>query len=84
MRNATLTMSLTTSMKEPDPFSAELGALLARLRLCHDVSQEYVAQAVGLTRGSIANIEAGRQGISAQMLCELLAVFGMGLIVIED
>lgn len=70
--------------RQPDPFNVDLGALLRRLRLHRNISQEYVATAIGLERTSITNIEAGRQGLTAHKLVELLAVLGMGLLVIED
>lgn len=67
-----------------DQFHTELGGLIKRLRLNRGLSQENLGKAVGLTRTSVVNIEAGRQGIYAHTMVELLDVLGLGLVVIED
>lgn len=57
-------------------FYAQLGSRLRRARGTA-ISQRELADSVGLTRGSIANIEAGRQGLSAYLLIRVAEALGM-------
>ena len=54
-------------------------ALGARIRAARDragVKQEQLAQAVGLSRTSITNIERGRQGVQAYVLVRIAEILG--------
>ena len=66
-----------------DSFYASVGGKVRLARVAADVSQELLAQRVGLTRSSIANLEAGRQRVALHLffliadalnkgVCELL------------
>lgn len=50
---------------------AEFGRRLRRARVAVDLSQDDVARAVGLSRTSITNIEAGRQRVGLSQLYAL-------------
>lgn len=72
MSEATLDRRGTTGAQE---FYVELGARLRRARA--STPQQTLGAAVGLSRGSIANIEAGRQPVSAHtltLMADVLAV----------
>jgi transcriptional regulator with XRE-family HTH domain len=51
-----------------EPFYAHVGNYVTRARLDADLTQQALGTLVGLTRTSIANLEAGRQKISAYTL----------------
>lgn len=54
-------------------------ALGGRIRAARDrvgVKQEHLAQAVGLSRTSITNIERGRQGVQAYLLVRIAEILG--------
>jgi transcriptional regulator with XRE-family HTH domain len=51
--------------------NAEFGRLLRELRRRTAMSQDLLAEAAGVSRTSIVNIEAGRQGISLSTLYRL-------------
>lgn len=57
-------------------FYAELGARLRHAR-GQRLSQAEVGRAIGLSRGSIANIEAGRQPVSTHTLARMANLFGV-------
>lgn len=50
---------------------------LAYLRTKADLSQDDVAKYLGLTRSSIANIEAGRQSVSLDKVKPLSVLYGV-------
>lgn len=50
-----------------DSFYASVGTNVRSARVAADVSQELLAQRVGLTRSSIANLEAGRQRVALHL-----------------
>lgn len=54
-----------------------LGARVKKLRLAKPLTQAQLAKAVGVTRASIANIEAGRQKLSVDRLCDLGHALGV-------
>ena len=56
--------------REVDIFYIILGVRIESIRIERAITQEGLGQMVGLTRSSIANIEAGRQRILAhQIVC---------------
>jgi transcriptional regulator with XRE-family HTH domain len=60
---------------EEQVFYAELGARVRRAR--GQLPQHSLAEAVGLSRASVANIEAGRQPVSSWMLIRLAEALGL-------
>jgi transcriptional regulator with XRE-family HTH domain len=50
-----------------EDFYARVGARVRSARLDADVSQEVLANQVGLTRSSVANLEAGRQRVAMHL-----------------
>lgn len=58
-------------------FYEELGRRLRDARLDADLSQAKLAKLLGLTRSSIANIEAGRQRIQAHTVVSIAAELSM-------
>lgn len=55
-------------------FHAQLGVAVARAREAAGFTQEELAGAVGFSRSSVSNLEAGRQTISAWRLHQLAGV----------
>ncbi|WP_165362878.1 helix-turn-helix domain-containing protein [Promicromonospora panici] len=63
----------------PNPgadFYSELGSRVREARRAIGLTQSALAQAAGLTRASVANIEAGRQKILAHHLVSIAAATG--------
>lgn len=60
-----------------DQFYRAVGAKVAEARTMRGMSQNDLAEAVGLSRASVANIEAGRQRMLAHTLVELAAAVAM-------
>lgn len=58
-------------MAEPRWIRSEFGRLLHEARIARSLSQQVLATISGLSRTSIANIEAGRQGVSLEVLMNL-------------
>jgi DNA-binding XRE family transcriptional regulator len=65
--------------KEIDAFYQAVGARIAALRSDCGLTQEDLAKAVGLSRPSISNLEAGRQRTPIHVLVEIASLFGMSL-----
>lgn len=59
-----------------DAFDRAIGELIRLRREGAGLTQADVARAVGLTRASISNIEAGRQRFNVEMLYKLAAALG--------
>jgi transcriptional regulator with XRE-family HTH domain len=59
------------SASERPDFYVDLGAIIRDERIAANVTQESLAEAVGLSRTSIVNIEAGRQGIALHRLFDI-------------
>jgi transcriptional regulator with XRE-family HTH domain len=57
-------------------FDRALGERIRAARERAGVKQDQLAQAVGLSRTSITNIERGRQGVQAHLLVRIAAVLG--------
>lgn len=53
---------------EVDRFYRELGSSIRRARLEAGLTQSDLGKAIGLTRTSVANVEAGRQHVQAHTL----------------
>ena len=60
-----------------DPIYEEFGRRLRSARKAANLTQEALAERVGLTRTSITNIEKGRQHVSLHMLFSLAAAVGV-------
>lgn len=54
-----------------EDFYAHVGAKVRSARVAADVSQELLAHRVGLTRSSIANLEAGRQRVALHLFVSI-------------
>lgn len=52
-------------------FSEEFGARIAKSRRASELTQTQLGKLLGLTRSSVANIEAGRQGVSAEKAVQI-------------
>ena len=60
-------------MADPDAFYASLGRRIQDLRKAHGLTQEQLGSRIvpTVTRASIANIEAGKQGVLTHTLVQL-------------
>ena len=54
-----------------EDFYALVGSKVRSARLAADLSQEFLAHKVGLTRSSVANLEAGRQRIALHLFAAI-------------
>jgi transcriptional regulator with XRE-family HTH domain len=52
----------------PDPMYKQIGAVIKARRKTLGLKQEYLAGKLGISRGSLANIETGRQSILVHQL----------------
>jgi len=59
------------------PYWAEIGRRIRDARVGAGLTQDELAGAVGLTRASIANVEAGRQVVDALRLALIAKATGM-------
>lgn len=64
---------------EADVFYATVGRRIAALRTDCGLTQADVAMAAGLTRSSIANLEAGRQRVPVHVLVTVANLFDVRL-----
>lgn len=70
-------MIYQTSIMPPvnlDTFYKDLGNLIRKARVDADISQDILAQQLGLTRASIVNIEKGRQRPMIHTILELATI----------
>jgi len=58
-------------------FYEELGRRVRKARIDSGISQASLAAALGLTRSSVANLEAGRQRIQAHSLVSVAAALSL-------
>lgn len=58
-------------------FEREVGKLLQRERKYEGFTQERLAKKIGMTRASLANIEAGRQRIPVDVLWRAAVAMGL-------
>ena len=72
-------MPLYPRMSEEQLYRA-LGMTVAARRRTLGLTQSDVAASIGLTRATLANIEAGRQGVLLHHLYRLTAALGLGSI----
>jgi transcriptional regulator with XRE-family HTH domain len=63
----------------PDPMAHAIGLRLRALREERNLTQWAVARAVGIERGSIANLEAGTHRVGLRTLMVLASYFGVSL-----
>jgi len=66
-------------MADDDPLQRRVGARVRAARAAEGLSQEQVAQRVGMARSSIANLEAGRQDMSISRLALVAAAVNLNL-----
>ena len=59
-----------------DEFYARLGALIRDKRRANSITQERLAERLGLSRTTVVNIEKGRQRIAVHQLVDLSDVLG--------
>jgi transcriptional regulator with XRE-family HTH domain len=64
-----------------DDVQRRLGVRLRELRAGRGLTQLRLAERSGISRPSIANVEAGRQNVSLRQLCALAAALG---VTVED
>jgi transcriptional regulator with XRE-family HTH domain len=72
-------MALTNS-ERPHPVYEQIGRTIRNLRTRSDgpnLSQAQLAEAISLTRASVANIERGKQKILAHTLVEIASALGV-------
>lgn len=62
----------------PDPLYARLGERVLSARRHMGISQQQLAERVGLTRTSITNLERGRQKIQIHTLYAIAEALGVG------
>lgn len=72
-------MNVTADRREPSPFLRRFGQQLAEHRRWRHLTQRDLAEGAGLSRASIANIEAGRQEPGIQKLIMLAAVLDIAI-----
>jgi transcriptional regulator with XRE-family HTH domain len=58
---------------------AEIGTRVRRVRVGQKITQDVLAERVGLTRTSITNVEAGRQKVQVHTLVEIAEALGVGV-----
>ncbi|MGD0052190.1 MAG: helix-turn-helix transcriptional regulator [Vulcanimicrobiaceae bacterium] len=58
-------------------FLARIGARVRELRAVSGLTQRVVAERAGLSRASIANVEAGRQNLRLRQLAALATALGV-------
>jgi transcriptional regulator with XRE-family HTH domain len=56
-----------------------VGARVRALRAGRGLTQLRLAERAGISRPSIANVEAGRQNVSLRQLCALADALGVGV-----
>lgn len=66
-------------MTDIDEALQRLGERMRELRAERGLTQLRLAERSGISRPSIANVEAGRQNISLRQLCALAAALGIGV-----
>jgi transcriptional regulator with XRE-family HTH domain len=72
-------------MMTDDPFYQEFGKLLRRARAPQQnqrprITQEQLAESLGLSRSSIANIEKGRQPVQLHLVVKMAAILGVEIV----
>jgi transcriptional regulator with XRE-family HTH domain len=60
-------------------FNEELGARIAELRVAHDLTQQRLADALGISQQTLGHYEVGRTRFSVAILVELSSIFGMSV-----
>lgn len=63
-------------MDSSNSFYQRLGGRIATIRRERNITQDRLAAAVGLSRASVANVEAGRQALAVHMLIAFASVLG--------
>lgn len=63
----------------PDPYQRRIGQRVFDARTAKDMTQQELADRIGLTRSSVANIEAGRQAFDAVQLAVIARALGVAM-----
>jgi len=67
-------------VSEPgDALARRVGERVRELRAARGLTQVRLAQQSGISRPSIANVEAGRQNVSLRQLCALATALGVAV-----
>jgi HTH-type transcriptional regulator/antitoxin HipB len=77
-------MAEAVPLKAPVRSPEDLGRAIARLRFAHDLTQEELAQRLGISRRYVYAIESGKPSLYALRLFEILNLLGAGLTVTQD
>ena len=62
-----------------DEINAKIGKAVRTARLAKGLSQAQVGDRIGLSRASVANLEAGRQGLPFPTMAAVVQVLGIDL-----
>jgi transcriptional regulator with XRE-family HTH domain len=62
-----------------EALARRVGERVRELRVGHGLTQLRLAERSGISRPSIANLEAGRQNVSLRQLCALAAALGVAV-----
>ena len=62
-----------------DALTRRVGERVRELRAVRGLTQVRLAQQSGISRPSIANVEAGRQNVSLRQLCALATALGVAV-----
>jgi transcriptional regulator with XRE-family HTH domain len=69
----------STSHPSPRHYYVSLGTKIREARLARELTQAALAEQIGISRASVANMERGEQIVSAQMLARLSVVLKVEL-----
>lgn len=67
----------STPQASPRQYYVSLGAKIREVRLARELTQAALAEQIGISRASLANMERGEQVVSAQTLARLGLVLGI-------
>jgi transcriptional regulator with XRE-family HTH domain len=62
---------------DEDRFYKELGQRIAHLRIARDLTQQRLADALGIAQPTLGHYEVGRNRMAAAVLVELSTIFGI-------
>jgi transcriptional regulator with XRE-family HTH domain len=64
-------------MSEPTPLYRAIGSRVLRARIDAGMTQDQLAEKIGMARASIANLEAGRQRPPVHVIADIAAALGV-------
>lgn len=68
-----MTDDTSVTMSEPTPLYRAIGSRVLRARVDAGLTQEQLAEKIGMARASIANLEAGRQRPPVHVIADIAA-----------